>query len=39
MIENRRISLNEEELSKTDNLKVDHIVMSFSMTEYNKIKT
>ena len=38
MVEMRRKELDEEELAKTNNLKVVTIIMSYALREYKKIK-
>lgn len=38
MVEKRRAELTEEEKAKTENLKIDHIVLSFHMGEYTRVR-
>jgi hypothetical protein len=38
MIDGRRGDLKEEEKLETENLKVDHIVLSYTMSEYTRVK-
>lgn len=38
MIQQRRLELTPDQIAKTENLRVINIVMSFSMTEYKKVR-